>query len=361
MKKTLSIALALVMILSLFAGCGKTETPAANTPAETPAEAPAAAPSDDVLVLRTCTQNPDTSITTIVTKYFAKRVSELSEGKMQIDVYINAELGSEQSVMEQVMTGTLDMAPISSSLLANVVPEFGIYNLPFLYPSMEVYAAVTGDPAFQEAVFGAMEGQTGAICLGGIQCIGRGIANSKHPVETVDDLKGLKIRTIGSSAVNDAFEAMGATVTSVAWKEVYTALQQGLCDGDDSTVNSQLNMKFIEYNNYFTEVNEIFQDLPIIVNGGVWAKLTADQQAIMKQAAADTFAYGMDYTAQYRQEGFDQVAAEYPDFEIIKREEISDEDYATFYNAATTVWPEYVEMIGDDVFNLTLELVEKYS
>ena len=122
MKKTLSIALALVMILSLFAGCGKTETPAANTPAETPAEAPAAAPSDDVLVLRTCTQNPDTSITTIVTKYFAKRVSELSEGRMQIDVYINAELGSEQSVMEQVMTGTLDMAPISSSLLANVVP-----------------------------------------------------------------------------------------------------------------------------------------------------------------------------------------------------------------------------------------------
>lgn len=358
MKKFFSIALALVMILSLAAGCGGTKpAPADTSGGGTPVETP----SDDVLVLRTCTQNPDTSITTIVTRYFAERVAALSEGKMEIEVYINAEFGSEQSVMEQVMTGTLEMAPISTSVLANVVPEVGIYNLPFLYPSMEVYAGVTGDPAFQEVVFGAIKEQTGVTCLGGIQCIGRGVANVKHPVKTVDDLKGLKIRTIGSSAVNDSFEAMGSTVTSVAWKEVYTALQQGLCDGDDSTVNSELNMKFVEYNKYFTELNEIFQDLLLIVNGDVWAKLTAEQQAVITQAAKETFAYGMDYTAQYRQEGFDQAAEQYPDFEIIKREDISDEDYATFYDAATTVWPKYIEMIGQDVFDLTQGLVGQYS
>ena len=253
------------------------------------------------------------------------------------------------------------MAPISTSLLANVVPETGIYSLPFLFPTMESYVGVTGDPAFQEIVFNAINEQTGAVCLGGITCIGRGVANKNRPIETVDDLKGLKIRTIGSSAINDAFEAMGATVTSVAWKEVYTALQQGLCDGEDSTVNSNLSMKFIEYNNYFTELNEIFQDQLLLVNGGVWAGLTAEQQSILTQAAKETFEYGMDYTAQYRQEGFDEAAAEYPDFQIIKREDISDEDYATFYDAATSVWPEYVEKIGQDLFDLTIDLVEQYS
>ena len=359
MKKTISIVLALVMILSLFASCGQTEKPAATTP---DTSAPSAdAPSDDVVVLRTCTQNPETSITTIVTRYFAKRVEEISEGKMKIDVYINAEFGSEQSVMEQVMTGTLEMAPISTSVLANVVPEVGIYSLPFLFPNMEVYASVTGDPAFQEVVFGAIQDQTGVVCLGGIQATGRGVSNTKHPVKTVDDLKGLKIRTIGSSAINDSFEAMGATTTAVAWKEVYTALQQGLCDGEDSTVNANLSMKFIEYTKYFTELNEIFQDLLVIVNGSVWAGLTPEQQAVLTQASKDAFAYGMEYSAQYRQEGFDQVAAEYPDFQIIKHEDISPEDYATFYDAATTVWPKYTEAIGEEVFNLTKGLVEQYS
>lgn len=93
----------------------------------------------------------------------------------------------------------------------------------------------------------------------------------------------------------------------------------------------------------------------------MWAGLTAEQQSILTQAAKETFEYGMDYTAQYRQEGFDEAAAEYPDFQIIKREDISDEDYATFYDAATSVWPEYVEKIGQDLFDLTIDLVEQYS
>ena len=205
-------------------------------------------------------------------------------------------------------------------------------------------------------------GFEGAEALtGGIQATGRGVSNTKHPVKTVDDLKGLKIRTIGSSAINDSFEAMGATTTAVAWKEVYTALQQGLCDGEDSTVNANLSMKFIEYTKYFTELNEIFQDLLVIVNGSVWAGLTPEQQAVLTQASKDAFAYGMEYSAKYRQEGFDQVAAEYPDFQIIKHEDISPEDYATFYDAATTVWPKYTEAIGEEVFNLTKGLVEQYS
>lgn len=355
MKKLLGITLIFVM-MSMLTACGSRGSDNAST--ANPSDNTA---GDEVVTLRTCTQSPDTNINTIVTRYFADRVSELSDGKMEIEVYINAELGSEQSVMEQVLTGTLEMAPISTSLLTNVVPETGIYSLPFLFPTMEAYAGVTGDPAFQEIIFNAIQEQTGAVCLGGITCIGRGVANKSHPIETVDDLKGLKIRTIGSSAINEAFEAMGATVTSVAWKEVYTALQQGLCDGEDSTVNSNLSMKFIEYNNYFTELNEIFQDQLLLVNGNVWAGLNTDQQAVLTQAAQETFEYGMDYTAQYRQEGFDQVAAEYPDFQIIKREDISDEDYATFYNAATSIWPEYVDQIGQELFDLTTSLVEQYS
>ena len=355
MKKLLSITLIFVM-MSMLTACGSRGSDNAST-----ANPSGNTAGDEVVTLRTCTQSPATNINTIVTRYFADRVSELSDGKMEIEVYINAELGSEQSVMEQVLTGTLEMAPISTSLLTNVVPEPGIYSLPFLFPTMEAYAGVTGDPAFQEIIFNAIQEQTGAVCLGGITCIGRGVANKSHPIETVDDLKGLKIRTIGSSAINEAFEAMGATVTSVAWKEVYTALQQGLCDGEDSTVNSNLSMKFIEYNNYFTELNEIFQDQLLLVNGNVWAGLNTDQQAVLTQAAQETFEYGMDYTAQYRQEGFDQVAAEYPDFQIIKREDISDEDYATFYNAATSIWPEYVDQIGQELFDLTTSLVEQYS
>ena len=129
MKKLLSAALALLMALSMLTACGSGDT--------VPEEASGGS-EDEVLTLRTCTQSPDTNINTIVTRYFAERVSELSEGKMEIEVYINAELGSEQSVMEQVLTGTLEMAPISTSLLANVVPETGIYSLPFLFPTMEL-------------------------------------------------------------------------------------------------------------------------------------------------------------------------------------------------------------------------------
>lgn len=360
MKKTLSMLLASLLLVGALSSCGGADTP--KTPAADNGTAVTTTPqsSGDQLVLRLATQNPDTNITTRTMRRFADLVAEKSGGAIQVDIYPNAQLGAEDVVLQQILTGSLDMAPMSASVLGNVVPEAGIFSIPFLFRDMDTIQSVCWDEEFRTALFGAIREQTGgAEPLGFSTSTARGVSNTKHPVHTVEDLKGLKIRTIGSPISIAAFNAMGATATTVPYKEVYTALQQGLIDGEDGSVDGNITMKFIEVVRYYTELGYMYQNGILLVSPVTWQKLTDDQKAILTECAVEADKFGFEESKNFAPNAYAKAEAEYPDYEIVK--ELTDEEFATFKNATVPLWDEYKPQIGEEFFDLTVKLCDQYS
>lgn len=242
MKKIVSLLLAVSMTVGL-AACGGNPDPAPANSQAVSSEGPKTDADGTVKTIRLSTNNPDTNSTTKAMQHFADLVGERTEGSLKVEVYPNAQLGTEDNVFQQVMTGTLDMAVVSPGVIGNVAKEAMIFSFPFLIDGYDTYFALTANEDFREKLFGATQEQTGCVPLAFTCGAPRGVGNTKKEIRTTDDLRGMKIRTQGSPIVIDTFTAFGATATSIPFKEVYTGLSQNLIDGEDSTVVAQLDIR----------------------------------------------------------------------------------------------------------------------
>ncbi|MGI5966727.1 MAG: TRAP transporter substrate-binding protein, partial [Anaerotruncus rubiinfantis] len=225
------------------------------------------------------------------------------------------------------------------------------------FNDLDTYIDMCWDEGFRERIFNAVEERTGCKTLGFTIGIGRGVSNTKREIRTVDDMKGLKIRTIGSPIIIDTFNSFGATATNVPWKEVYTALQQGLVDGEDSSVIANLDQKFIESNKFYTQLDTMFQNHLLVVSSELWNKLTPEQQQIFVEAGVKADEYGFECSRTDIKDSYERAAKEYPDFKITS--DLTPEEKQTFVDACRPVWDKYKPEVGEDLFNYTYDLMQK--
>lgn len=358
MKRFFSLVLALVMVLSL-AACGSTpeKTPETNT--DSPDTVDSQPTTTETRVLKVATQNLTTSINYIIYEEFSRNLYEKTDGRYKLEIYPNGQLGTEETCLQQVLTGTLDMLPVSSTTLGNVVPECNIFAFPFMIESFDVYHDFGLDEEFREALFTAIKEQTGCQALGFGYGVGRGCGNTKREIRTASDLKGLKIRTIGNPIINDTYNAFGATATSVPFKEVYTALSQNMIDGEDSTVSSNLDQRFCEVNKYFTILNTTFQNATMLVSPTVWDSIPAEDQEIFIQCGREMDEYGFELCKTHVDNEIARAAEEAPDFQITN--DLTPEEKATFVNIAKPLWDNYKDDCGEEFFNFAYAICEKYN
>jgi len=362
MKKFMSLFLAIVMVLGLVACGGNTAAPAATEKAEAAApaateKAEAAAPAVETRVLKVATQNLTTSVNYISYQAFSDNLYEKTNGRYRLEIYPNGELGNEETCLQQVLTGTLDMLPVSVSTLGNVVDEMNIFAFPFMIESYDAFVDVALNEEFRTALYNAVKEQTGCQALGFGYAVGRGVGNSKHEVRTVDDLKGLKIRTLGNPIIIDTYNAFGATATSVPFKEVYTALQQNMIDGEDSTVSSNLDQRFCEVNRHFTILNSTFQTACMLVSPAVWESIPAEDQAIFIECGREMDEYGFELCKEHVQREIQRAHEQEPDFKIV--EDLTPEEKATFVAAAIPVWDKYIEDCGQEFFDWAYAIIQE--
>lgn len=356
MKKLVSLLLAASMVAGLTA-CGGNPSPAPSQGAVSSENPGGAVTPTDVKTIRVSTNNPDTNSTTMAMQYFADLVMEKSNGSLKVEVYPNAQLGTEDNVFQQLMTGTLDMAVVSPSAIGNVAKEAMIFSFPFLIDGYDTYFALTANEEFREKLFTAVQDQTGCVALGFTCGAPRGVGNTKKEIRTTDDLKGMKIRTLGSPITIDTFTAFGATATSIPFKEVYTGLSQNLIDGEDSTVVAQLDMKFIEVNNYFTELYTVFQNMLLLCSGFTWETLTPEQQDIILECAMEAQKMANELGLAEVESSHERAAEVRADFKIT--DDLTAEERATFVDAAMPVWEKYKDEVGAEFFEFTYELIQE--
>ena len=207
-----------------------------------------------------------------------------SNGRLNVQIFPNGQLGSDAAVITQLRSGAIQFTTQSGATLSAVVPVTAIENLPFAYPSIKtVFAALDGNlGAYLRSEIAAK----GMFCFPKMFNLGfRQVTTSTHPIRTVDDFNGLKMRTPQSKIYVDVFRALGATPAAIGFNELYTALQTKVVDAQETPFCIIESAKFYEVQKYLSVTNHSFTGWWLIANGDAWNALPPDLQAIVERNA----------------------------------------------------------------------------
>lgn len=220
---------------------------------------------------------------------FAELVEARSGGKLKVNVFPGGVLGSDQANLSALQGGTLEMASMNSGIFASLVKDFAIYDFPFLFANSREADAVVDGP-FGKGLHAKLE-ERGIVGLGYYELGFRNITNSKRPVQKVEDLAGLKLRVIPNPINIDWVSALGANPTPLPFPELYAALEQKAVDGQENPVATIHGAKFYEVQKHLVLTNHQYNPQSVVVGKKFWDGLSADEQKILQEAAAESSRY----------------------------------------------------------------------
>lgn len=269
---------------------------------------------------------------------FQELLSEKSDGAISIEIFPNASLGDERTLLEGMQIGTVDMGVITNGPVANFVDEFSVFELPFLFPSAEAaYSVLDGD--IGQEILDKLEG----VNLKGLAYAERGfrnITNSRNAINTPDDLDGLRLRVIENEVYVDTFRTLGANAVPMAWTEALTALQQGTIDGQENPINAIYAFNLAETQDYLTMTRHIYAPALFIMSLPKWNSLPEDVQTLVLEASHEASAYAREQNAEMEAE---QLAA----LEAAGMEINDSPDIEAFQAAVAPVYEKYGSQFGD--------------
>lgn len=299
--------------------------------------APASAEIEEVNLRLAHVVNEQDGFHAAATK-FKELVAERSDGKINVEIFPNATLGDELTLLEGMQIGTVDMGVITNGPVSNFVEEMAVFELPFLFPSGEKAYEVLDGPIGQELL-----DKLSDVNLKGLAYAERGfrnLTNSDHPIESPDDLDGLRIRVMENPVYIDTFRELGADAIPMAWTEALTAMQQGTIDGQENPVGVVYSFKLNETQKYMTMTRHTYAPAIFVMGMPVWQKLSEEAQEIVLEAAKEASAYERELNAE-------QEAEQLQALRDSGMEVIDDADLSAFSTAASTVYEKYGSKFGD--------------
>ncbi len=282
MKKISALILTLVMILSL-AACGGAKTPATDSGGSGDSSGSSYPTPEAPVTIKWGLSVSPSNQAYINAEVVANHVKEATGGAVQIELYPNSQLGNEAAMWEGILSGTIDMANISTGTLSSTIPEFESFTLPFVFQNAETFWNVVSQDEFRQK-FSERASEKGVVFVGISSMFTRGIATSA-PVTLPEDLSGMKLRIMSGHTYSDMFSSWGAGTVPMAFNEVYTALQQKVIDGLCVDVGGAVDQKFFEQANYFVDTFHAFHCSPGVMRSDLWNSLSPEQQ----QAFADGY------------------------------------------------------------------------
>ena len=216
---------------------------------------------------------------------FKANLQEVSGGAMDVTIYGDAQLGGEMEMFEALSIGDLDMCIITNNYYSNFVPDFMVFDLPFLFTSYEEEDAVVDDPEILSYLQDKVYSQYGVHLLTYADTGFRYIVNNRNPINTVEDLAGMKIRLPETTLYVKTFEALGANPTTMAFSEAYTAVQQGTVDGLEITASAIYTGAFYEICDYLSLTAHFASPITLNMSDATWQSLTEEQQGWVMEAA----------------------------------------------------------------------------
>ena len=248
---------------------------------------------------------------------FKERVEELSDGKINVDLFPNQQLGDMRSQIEQVQSGTLEMTLQGTSTLSNFAQPLEILELPFLFPNEEVAWEVLSGEVGKE-ILSEFENKN----LVGLSYFSQGFRQitANQPIHSPEDLESLQIRTMPSKLLLDTWENWGANTVSMDLGELYNGLQQGIVEAEDNSYETIRNMSLYEVQDHLTISNHNYLPFAFVANKNWYDGLSPEFQNIVKEAALEAGEFSVDYIRDLEKEAMEVFNEELIVYELTEKE-----------------------------------------
>jgi tripartite ATP-independent transporter DctP family solute receptor len=218
---------------------------------------------------------------------FAEVVKARTSGRVEVSVAPSAQLGDDAAMVTALRTGALDMSANSQGAVANAVPEYAAFGMPFLFASLPQAWKLLDGPLGKELAEKTAE--KGMVVLGYWDNGIRHMSNSKKPLNKPEDLKGMKMRTPPDAVTVDIMQALGAEAQQIRFAELYVALQQGVVDGQENPIMNIHASKLYEVNKFISLTGHKYEMTPFLMSKRTWDRLSeADRKAVTEAAAEAT-------------------------------------------------------------------------
>ena len=284
-------------------------------------------------------------------EYFAERVSEETNGEVEITIYPAGELGQEQDYIEGLNLGTMDMAKVSCAPLGQFSKSLQVVSLPFLFKDIDHQHAV-------------LRGEIGKKLMSDLESEGfkglaffdagfRSVTNSVRPIKKPEDLEGLKIRVMKSQPLIETINAFGATATPMGQSEVYVALQQGVIDGWENNEPTVLTFNMQEVAKYYSYTRHVSIPDILIMRNDLFEEVPEEiQQGIMK-AAEDTAIHQSSIWGDYVEKAKKELKEKGMKFNEVN-------DIKEFQEIVTPIYEKYGQQIpnGEELINSIINYEE---
>ena len=268
---------------------------------------------------------------------FAQLVKEKTGGKVEIQVFPSSQLGNQRDLVEGTQFGTIDFTMTSTAVLGNFLPQIAVFDLPFIFRDVQhAYKAL--DTVGMEIAQKLQGMKLLAYYENGV----RHMTNSKRPIRKPEDMKGLKIRVMEQPIYIEMIKALGGNPTPMAFGELFTALQQGVVDGQENPAAHIYTARFFEVQKYISLTAHTYSAEPMLVSLAAWNKLPKELQEKVQAAANESKDWQRDLCRQL-EEGYWTKIRESGKSEINR-----DVDKQAFADATRGVWAMFEKKVGKD-------------
>src|SRR6187397_2595168 len=216
-----------------------------------------------------------------------KKLEAATNGRLSIQMFPSMQLGGEKEMIEQAQVGALAIARISVGPMGPIVPEMNVFNLPFMFRDDAHMEKVIDGPIGDELLKKLSESKANLIGLCWMNAGTRNVYNSKKPIQTVDDLKGLKIRMMGNPVFVDTMNSLGGNGVAMGFDQLINAMQTGVVDGAENNYPSYESGQHYRYAKYYSRTGHLMIPELLVFSKRSWTGLSADDQALIAKSAKE--------------------------------------------------------------------------
>lgn len=284
--------------------------------------------------------------------FFAKRVEELTEGKIKVHVFPSAQLVDDDKVFQELKRNNVQLAAPSFSKFTPFAKEFNLWDVPFIFRDTEHLHKV-------------MDGEVGKILKDVISSKGyialdywdagfKQFSTNKKPIIIPEDAKGQKMRIMSSKVLEEQTKALGAIPQVLPFSEVYSALSTGVVDAAENPLSNLYNSKFYEVQSSITLSNHGYLGYLVVVSDGFWKQLPDDLKEIFKQALHEATEFERTQSAKEEKVLLDKLKKD----DATKTEiiELTDEQVAQWKEKMQAIYPKFYELVGQDLIEKVLQV-----
>ncbi|PRO67201.1 TRAP transporter substrate-binding protein [Alkalicoccus urumqiensis] len=283
-------------------------------------------------------------------KAFAEYVESESDGRIAIEFFPNETYASSPEMIDAVQVGALDMAMPGANELANIVPEYAALSLPFLTEGFEEAHAVLDGEIGDDLE--AMGEENGFITLNDVEIGFAQITNNVRPIESPEDIEGMAIRSPNDVSLIATFEELGASVSTLDYTEIYSALSQGVIDGQFNPLLSIYDQNMHEVQDYLAVTNHTYYYSYLIMDDELYNSLDEELQGIVDEGSERAKEAAREFIASSEEEALERAEDEF--------EEVTNPDLAPFQEAVQPVYTEVEDVMGAEIIERMQTFLEEY-